>query len=100
MAPQTPLPYLETDKVRQKKRNKGSPKRKGLEEIVNESHRHATRNGGRARKVSMGQRKVNTKKENENNTEYSKNDLNPAHNSGNVSCATKEWPDYPDQPRH
>ena len=41
------------------------------------------------------------KNEKKNNTEYVKNHTeNPAHNSGNVSSATNEWPDYPDQPSH
>ena len=77
----------------------GRPSLKEQEEIVNESHRHATRNEGGGRGRCREKRKANTKNEKKNNTEDVKNHLNPGHNSGNASCATKEWPDYPDQPR-
>ena len=79
---------------------KGRPSLKKQEEIVNESHRHATRNGGGRQGRCMKKRKVNTKNEKNNNTEDVKNPLNPGHNSGNASCATNKWPDYPDQPKH
>ena len=55
---------------------------------------------GEGEDASVEKRKVNTNTEKKKNTEYAKNHLNPAHNSGNVSCATNEWRDYPDQPRH
>ena len=48
----------------------------------------------------MEKRKVITKNEKKNNTEDAKNHLNLGHNSGNAPCATNEWPDHPDQPRH
>ena len=88
----------EAGKVR-KKEMKGRPSLKGQEESVNERHiamSPATR-GGRRR--CMKKRKVNIKNEKKNNTEYAKNHLNPDHSSGNASCATNEWPDYPSQPR-
>ena len=37
--------------------------------------------------------------EKENHTEYAKTQLNTDQNSGNVSCATNKWADYPDQLR-
>ena len=40
------------------------------------------------------------KDENEISTEHAKHHPNPDQNSGNVSSAANEWPDYPDQPRH
>ena len=58
----------------------------------------ATEGGGRGR--CMEKRKVNIKNEKKNNTEDAKKHLNPGHNSGNAPCATDEWPNYPDQPRH
>ena len=46
----------------------------------------------------MEKRKVNIKNEKKHITEDVKNNLNPDHNSGNASCVTNEWPDYPYQP--
>ena len=79
---------------------KGGPSLKGQEEIVNENHRHVTRDRGGRRGRCMEKRKVNIKNEEKNITEDVKNHRNPAFNSGNVSYATDEWPDYPDQPRY
>ena len=75
-----------------KETEKGRPNRKGLEEIVNEksSPCHPQREEGE--EVSMEKRKVNTKNEKKNSTENAKNHLNPAHNSGHVSCATNGGP--------
>ena len=42
--------------------------------------------------------KANIKNEKKNKTEDAKNHLNPGYNFGNASCATNEWPDYPDRP--
>ena len=55
--------------------------------------------GGNAKKFH-GKAKNQYQKEKENNAEYAKNHLHPAHNPGNASCATNERPDYLDQPRH
>ena len=56
---------------------------------------------GEARKMQGKVKTEYKKNEKTNNTEYVKNQIeNPAYNSGHVSCTTKEWPEYPDQPRH
>ena len=48
----------------------------------------------KSRHTKKTRRKNNTEEDVKNHTE------NPAYTySGNVSCATNEWPDYPDQPR-
>ena len=57
----------EADEVRRKKRKNGRPTFKGQEEIVNENHRHATRNGGGARSFTA-KRKMKTKNEKKNST--------------------------------
>ena len=55
--------------------------------------------GGKARKMH-GEAKSEYQKRKEKNKEDAKNHLNLAHNSGNASCATNEWPGHPDQLQH
>ena len=56
---------------------------------------------GGARKMQGKVKRELKKTRRKHNTEDFKNHTeHPAYNSENVSCATNEWPDYPDQPRH
>ena len=77
---------------------KGRRSLKGQEAIVNErsSPCHARRGGGGEK--DAGKVKSDYIKSEKNNDTYNvKNRTeNPAYNSGNVSCATNEWLDYPD----
>ena len=53
----------------------GRSSHKGQEKIVNESHRHVTRNGEGRRGICMEERKVNVKNEKIKRTEDTKNHL-------------------------
>ena len=89
----TPLNDKATKPAMYVKKMKERPSLKGQEEIVKESHRRVTRDGG-GRGRCMEKQKVNIKNEMNNIKEDIKNHTeNPANNSGNVSCATDEWRD-------